>query len=454
MISEQIFRAYDIRGIYGKDLTKDVALRIGKAIAAYLGGEGKELVVGRDIRLSGKTLEDALIEGLTSGGCNVEEVGIVTTPILYFATKDYRKDGGVMVSASHNPPEWNGFKMLTDKGFIYEGEGGGMEELKKIATTGQFKSTPKGKLRKNMHVLSDYENYILKRIHVERRLRGVLDVGNGSCSLLVPGLYESAGIDVLSLNAKPDGSFPAHAPEPTPEVLGDLAKVVLREKADFGAGFDGDGDRCVFVDEKGRVISGNAILIILAKHYLEAHKGAPVIFEVGCSMSVEEAIRANGGKPLINRVGHTYITERMLKEKAVLGGETSGHFYYSELHGFDDATYTSLKIAEILSKQNKTLSEIVDSIPSYPTFSKNYDCPDEKKFKVVESLREDFEKKGYQVYAIDGVKVSDKDGWFLIRPSNTQPLIRMAVEGRTEKNLEKLLKLAEGKLLEKISSSL
>jgi len=448
MVAEHIFRAYDIRGVYGVDLTEEVASRVGKAISTYLNGEGEEVIVGRDVRLSGEALQTALIEGLLSGGCDIEDIGVVTTPILYFSTAHYRNDGGVMVTASHNPPEWNGFKILTKKGFICEGKG--MEALKKIVREGPFRISTPGKIEKNAQILAEYQNYVLKRILLERGLKGVFDAGNGSCSLLIPKIFEEAGISVVALNSKPDGNFPAHPPEPTREVLKELANAVLKEKADFGVGLDGDGDRCAFVDDEGRIVSANSVLAILAEDYLTDQKGAAIVYEVSCSMSVEETIRSNGGNPILSRVGHTYISENMVDKRAVFGGELSGHFYFADLYGFDDALFASLKMAEVLSKRNERFSDIVDSIPVYPMVSKVFNCPDEKKFGVVEALREEFEKMGHQILAIDGVKVMDWNGWFLIRPSNTQPLIRLTVEAKTKEDLRRLAEYAERKLLEKI----
>lgn len=448
MIPEHIFRAYDIRGVYGVDLTEEVASRLGKAVSAYLNGERKNVAVGRDVRLSGGSLEDALIEGLLSGGCNVEDIGMVTTPILYFSSAHYEKDAGIMVTASHNPPEWNGFKIWTKDGFICEGKG--IEDIKKTVIDGRFKDFASGELARNTQALINYEDYVLRKIEIDRRLRGVFDPGNGSCSLLIPGLYENAGIEVVALNAEPDGRFPKHPPEPTAEELDELLEVVLMEKADFGVGFDGDGDRCLFVDDKGRIVPSNSVLAILAEHHLKQHKGAPIVYEVSCSMRVEEVINLYGGKPVLSRVGHTYIYENMISEKAVFGGESSGHFYFGELYGFDDALFTCLKLAEVLSRRDEKFSDIVDSIPIYPRVSKSFDCPDEMKFKVVDALRKEFVEAGSDVLAIDGVKVIAPEGWFLIRPSNTQPQIRLTVECGTKKDLENLAGFAERKLLEKI----
>jgi len=448
MISEGIFRAYDIRGIYGRGLTEEVAEKIGRAFAAYVDGEGKTVLVGKDVRLSSEPLSGSLVGGMLSGGFNVEDIGTVTTPLLYFSSVHYGKEGGVMVTASHNPPEWNGFKIWTETGFISMGMG--MEALKDLVLKGRFKEAVRGSLAANPNAIPDYEKYVAEQIEVKQKLRVVADPGNGSCSVLIPSIFEKTGIDVVAINAVPDGTFPVHPPEPNEETLTDLRRLVLDEKADFGVGFDGDGDRALFVDDRGRLVSSTSILVILAEHYLRKQRGAPVVYEVSCSMSVEETIKAYGGKPVLSRVGHTYIVDKMLREKAAFGGETSGHFYFMDVYGFDDALYASLKIAEVLSKRGEKLSEIVDSLPKYPRIPiRNYECPDERKFQVVEELAREFAEMGYETITIDGVKIVEDEGWFLVRPSNTQPLIRLTVEAKNDEALHKLSVLADKKLKEK-----
>ena len=449
MISESIFRAYDIRGIYGKDLTEEVAEQIGRALAAYMDAEGKTMLVGKDVRLSGESLSGSLVEGMLSGGFDIEDIGTVTTPLLYFSSVHYGKDGGVMVTASHNPPEWNGFKIWTETGFISMGMG--MEALKDIAVRSRFKKAARGSLERNPNAIPDYETYVAGKIEVRRKLKVVADPGNGSCSVLIPGIFDKTGIDVVAVNAEPDGTFPVHPPEPNEETLADLRRLALEEKADFGVGFDGDGDRAVFVDDKGRLVSSTSILVMLAEHYLKKRRGAPVVYEVSCSMSVEDTIKAYGGKPVLSRVGHTYIVDKMLKERASFGGETSGHFYFKDVYGFDDALYASLKIAEILSERDEKLSKIVDSLPKYPRIPiRNYECLDERKFQVVTELAEEFTNMGYETITLDGVKIVEDEGWFLVRPSNTQALIRLTVEAKNDEALERLALLADEKLTENI----
>jgi len=449
MISESIFRAYDIRGIYGGDLTEAVAERIGKALASYIDGEGKTMLVGRDVRLSSKPLGDALVKGMLSGGFNIEDIGIVTTPLLYFASVHYGKNGGVMITASHNPPEWNGFKIWTEKGFISMGMG--MEALRNLTLKGRFKEASPGTLEKNPNAISDYEDYVAEKVRIRQKLKVAADAGNGCCSLLIPSLFQKTGMDIIAINAVPDGTFPAHPPEPTEETMTNLRKLVLAKEADFGVGFDGDGDRALFVDDKGRMVSSTSIFVVLIEHYLKKQSGATIVYEVSCSMNVEETIKAYRGRPVLSRVGHTYIHDKMIREKAVLGGETSGHFYFMDVYGFDDALYTSLRVAEVLSERGEMLSEIVDSLPKYPQIpAKNYECPDEKKFRIVEELCREFDDMGYETVTLDGVKIAEDEGWFLVRPSNTQPLIRLTVEARNEEALQRLVSLAERKIIEKI----
>ncbi|RJS67655.1 phosphoglucosamine mutase [Candidatus Bathyarchaeota archaeon] len=445
---ERVFRAYDVRGIYGKDLTEEVAEVIGKAFGTYL-EEGETIIVGRDVRLSGEPLQKALMEGIRSTGCNVIDVGVLPTPIFYFSIIHYEADGGVMVTASHNPAEWNGFKFCLEKGVMLA-EGLGLEKVKEIALTKRFRSGGKGRVERREDAVKVYSDFILGKINVERRLKVAIDAGNGACSGVASRLFKKAGVDVIALNDEPDGRFPAHKPEPTEETLRDLVKVVVEEEADFGIGYDGDGDRAVFIDDQGRTIPGDIALIIMARHYLKDKPGT-VVYDVSCSMAVEEAIREMGGRPLVSRVGRAYLTNTIRRENAVLGGELSGHLYFADVYGFDDALYGGLKMAELLSKEDRRLSQIVDSIPKYPaTPNIIYECPDDLKFKVVAQLAEEFAEMGYKTITIDGVKVINNEGWFLIRASNTLPQIKMRAEAKNEEKLRELVELAERKIKEEI----
>ncbi len=437
---DHIFRAYDIRGIFGKDLTEEVAAKIGVAFATFL--EGKNVLVGRDVRISGEKLRNALVSGLVSSS-NVTDIGVVPTPILYFALNRLQKDAGVMVTASHNPPQWNGFKMFRgQKGSIY---GNDMNKIKKLAKNVDLTKVGEksGKSVSYGGIIQEYQNFVQSKIQLEKKLNVVADTANGTCGLVAPLLFENLGCNILTLNQQPDGTFPAHLPVPKEETLGELKKEVVKNKADFGVGYDGDGDRAVFIDEKGKLIPGDLTLLIFAKDILQKHKGGKVVYELSCSMAVEEYVKKLGGIPIVERVGHTFIMDRMIEEKALLGGEKSSHFYFSQVYGMDDAVFASLRMAEILSKSDRKLSEIVASLPKYPTvYEKNFECPDKLKFAVIEKLRSKFKEYGLKTLDIDGVKLLDKDGWVILRASNTEPVIRISAEARTEKKLRELYDFA------------
>jgi phosphoglucosamine mutase len=441
---DRLFRAYDIRGIFPEQLDKNAATILGKAFAHFLGKRG-EVVVGRDVRLSGDQLKNGLVSGLVSGGCNVTDLGVVSTPMLSFATSHLQKDAGIMITASHNPPEWNGFKLFSPKGCIY---GDKMAEIKRIAQTLGVSGREKSRGKTTNHdIFRDYAAFVSSKIKVRRKLKVIADTANGVCGLFVPALFRRQGCEILTLNEKPDGKFPAHLPEPKESTLGELKKQVVETKADFGVGYDGDGDRAVFVDEKGRLIPGDLALLIFAKDVLEKQKGAKVVCELSCSLAVEEYVKAHGGIPIVEKVGHTFIMDRMLSENAALGGEKSSHFYFAETNGGDDAIFASLRMAEILSKSREKLSAIFDSLPQYPSiYEENFPCADDAKFVVIEKLKSKFKSEGRNFLGMDGIKLLDADGWVLLRPSNTEPIIRVTAEAKTEKRLRELYAFAKKEL--------
>lgn len=433
---DHIFRAYDIRGIFGKDLTEEVAAKIGAAFATFL--DGRTVLVGRDVRLSGEKLRNALVSGLVSR-CNVTDVGVVPTPLVYFALNRLQKDAGIMVTASHNPPQWNGFKAFRgQKGSIY---GKDMEKIKQLANDIDLEKLGEKRGKAVIHegIIPEYQDFVQSKIQLERKLNVVADTANGTCGLVAPALFERLGCNILTLNQKPDGTFPAHPPVPKKETLGELMKEVVRNKADFGVGYDGDGDRAVFIDEKGNLIPGDMTLLIFAKDVLQKHRGGKVVYELSCSMAVEEYVKKLGGIPLVERVGHTFIMDKMISEKALLGGEKSSHFYFADVYGMDDGVFASLRMAEILSKSDEKLSEMVASLPQYPSvYEKNFECPDNLKFAVIEKVRSQFKRYGLETLDIDGVKLIEEDGWVILRASNTEPVVRISAEARTEEKLKKL----------------
>jgi len=442
MVKDSIFRAYDIRGIYGIDLTDDDAYRIGLAYGKYI-GERARITIGSDVRISGESLKKSFIKGAVDAGCYVVDIGVVATPILYFSIAYGGYDGGVMVTASHNPPEWNGFKLCREGGLVI-GEGIGMENIKSLTLSQELKpSTLKGSVTRYINIIDDYVDFIMKLIKIKRSLKVGVDLSNGAGVFIVPKLLEIAKCKYLVLNGEADGRFPGHIPEPNDETLKQLKDLVIDEKLDIGVGFDGDADRAVFIDNEGNTVPGDIALVIFVKHYLSKTRGGKVVFEVSCSRIVEETIRELGGIPIESRVGHAYITQLMINEKAEVGGEKSSHFYFKDTYGFDDSIYAAMKMIEILSSSSKSLSDIVDEIPKYHSSVKTYRCPDDLKFKVVEDIKKHFKERGCKTIEIDGVKAFLDYGWILIRPSNTQPQVKITAEANTLKDLNKLLEYAE-----------
>jgi phosphomannomutase len=319
-----------------------------------------------------------------------------------------------------------------------------MEDIKSLALSQKLKpSTLKGTVTRYINIIDDYIYFIMRLIKVKRSLKVGIDLSNGAGAFVVPKLLEIAKCKYLVLNGEADGRFPGHIPEPNDETLKQLKDLVVDEKLDIGIGFDGDADRAVFIDDGGNIIPGDIALVIFVKHYLSKTKGGKVVFEVSCSRIVEETVRELGGIPIESRVGHAYITQLMINEGAEVGGEKSSHFYFKDTYGFDDSIYAAMKMIEILSSSSKSLSDIVDEIPKYHSSVKTYRCPDDLKFKVVEDIKKYFKNEGYRTIEIDGVKAFLDYGWILIRPSNTQPQVKITAEADTLENLDKLLKYAE-----------
>ncbi len=435
-----IFRAYDIRGVYEEDLTPEIAENIGKAYGTYLGGD---IVVGMDNRLSSEVLKQALIKGLTSTGTDVTDVGVVPSPVLYFAITHLGKDGCIMVTASHNPPEYNGFKLNRGKLPLVADE---IQELKHIIDQGEFKEG-KGKVSE-CDVVTPYKKYIKDRFKLERGLKVVIDAGNATCGEIGPEIFTELGCDVTRLYCELDGTFPNHQPDPTVEEnLIDLKKVVMDEGADIGISYDGDGDRVLFVDDKGRTLKGDQIMMIYSRDLLEVKKGEKILFEVKSSRALIEDIRMSGGDPIMWKVGHSFIKKKLSEDNILLGGETSGHFFFAENNGFDDGLYGSVKMVHILAKSESKLSDIFSSLPGYPSIDHRVHCPDDKKFGIVEKIKEDFSKI-YDVITMDGVRVELEDGWGLIRASNTEPALVIRYEAETEEKLKEIEDIFESKMRE------
>ncbi|MDD5454197.1 MAG: phosphomannomutase/phosphoglucomutase [Candidatus Ratteibacteria bacterium] len=440
-----IFREYDIRGLVEKDLTEEVARQIGQAIGTYLKKSGNKIVVGKDNRKSSPSLANALIEGLLSAGCDVIDIGTLPTPVLYFSIQLYSQTGGVMITGSHNPPEYNGIKICKGLSSIYGKE---IQNLRGIIESKKFEKG-KGSLTKK-DPKNDYIDFIAKRVKVNPDLKIIIDAGNGTSGFLVPELMEKLNIKPSYLYIEPDGNFPNHLPDPTVyKNMQDLIDKVRQSNADVGIGYDGDADRIGAIDDKGRIVWGDKLLCLYAKEVLSQHPHAKVIMDVKCSQATVEYIEKYGGKAIMWKTGHSLIKEKMKEEGALLAGEMSGHMFFKDNYlGFDDAFFASLRLLEILSKTKEKLSQLVDKIPNYySTPEIRIDCPEQEKFKVVEQLKKYFQKK-YKTIDIDGVRILFKNGWGLIRASNTQPILVLRFEAQTERSLQDIKNEIKKKLEE------
>jgi len=448
-VNKDIFRTYDIRGIAETDLDNITVEQLGRAYGTFLPKEAKTIGIGRDIRLSSKRIRDKFVKGLLSTGKDVIDLGMIPTPILYFAVNKYELDGGVEITGSHNPKEYNGLKILKGKDTIY---GDDIKELGRIAESSQFRKGKGTYLEKNP--VKDYIDDISGRVSFgEKTLYIIFDAGNGTAGPIVRKLYEKLPFSFEILYEKPIGSFPNHLPDPTiPEYLDSLIKRVKKTKADFGVGFDGDGDRIGAIDEQGNIIWGDKLLAIFAKEVLLEHPQSKIICEVKCSNGLIEFVKKNGGIPIVWKTGHSLIKAKMKEENALLAGEMSGHmFFRDKYYGFDDAIYASLRLTQLLSKTDKKLSSLAREVPSYfATPEVRINCPDNKKFQVVKEVKNHFIKKNLPIIDVDGVRVSFTDGWGLLRASNTQPVLVLRFEANTEKALKRI-KTTFLELLEKYS---
>ncbi len=433
-INTQIFREYDIRGVADEDLTDSVVESIGKAYGTYILNNGKkDIVVGRDSRLSSDRIFNSLTKGILSTGCNVYDIGVVATPIFYFSIINYKKDGGMMITASHNPPKYNGFKVCNGIDVIYGNE---LKKLHKIAKDEKF-SKGEGKIFK-LRVIDDYVESVTKGIKITKEIKAVIDCGNGTAGVAIDKILNKfPSLKTKILFKTPNGNFPNHEADPTVlKNLESMIEIMKKENYDIGIAFDGDVDRIGIVDEKGNIIYGDKLLSIYANSVIKKNPKAEVLFEVKCSMGLIEHLKRIDATPLMWKVGHSLIKAKMKEDDALLGGEMSGHtFFRDRYYGFDDAFYAALRILEILSQNSKPLSQIASEIPSYESTPEiRIECPDDKKFDIVNSLKEKFSKK-YDTIDIDGVRINFENGWALIRPSNTQPVLVLRFEAKDFKNL-------------------
>jgi phosphomannomutase / phosphoglucomutase len=433
-VSRNIFREYDVRGLVNEDLPDDVVRAFGKAFGSYVRRlNRKKIAVGRDVRLSADHFNELLVDGLLSTGTDVVDVGVMPTPLLYFSLFQLPVDGGVMITASHNPSEYNGFKLCIGKETIYGEE---IQKVRKILEKEEFESGT-GTRTSVGDMIARYEEFVTKNIQLRSQVRCVIDAGNGTASLVAPNLIRGIGCEVTELYCTPDGNFPNHHPDPTiPENLMDLIAAVKQNKAQVGLAFDGDSDRLGVVDENGNILWGDQLLLIFARDILKRRSNGTVIFEVKCSKNLDREIRKLGGNPIMWKAGHSLIKGKMRETGAVLAGEMSGHLFFAdEYYGYDDAIYAAARLLRILSENDAPLSEFLKDVPkTFTTPEIRVDCPDETKFKVVDAVKEYYKGKRPMI-DVDGIRIDFGDGWGLVRASNTQPALVLRFEADTQDRL-------------------
>ncbi len=446
-VNPYIFREYDIRGVVDKDLTEAVVELLGKGIGTYFRKhEVQKISVGGDVRLSTEKLRAALEKGLTSVGIDIVDIGAVPTGVQYFSLYKLDVQGGIMITGSHNPPEFNGFKISLGTAPVY---GEMIQEIRRIIEKEEF-AEGKGKIEP-YNIIPDYLKDITGRVKLERPVKVVVDCGNGAGSLVACELFQRLGAEATFLYCEPDGRFPNHHPDPTVlDYIQDLIRKVKETGAELGIGYDGDADRIGVVDENGNVIWGDRLVLIFARDILQRHPGAPIVFDVKCSQALPEAIEAAGGKPVMWKTGHSLLKKKIAEVNAPLGGEMSGHIFIRDnFYGFDDAVFVSARLVELVSRSHKKMSEYLEGVTQYHSTPEiRAECAsDEEKFRIVEKAVQYF-KEHHDVIDVDGVRILFGDGWGLVRASNTQPVIVLRFEAQTPERLEEIRQLVINKLKE------
>jgi phosphomannomutase / phosphoglucomutase len=469
MFTDKIFREYDIRGVVGRDFDEEFAFSLGKAFIALLmqvNPDAKRVSVGRDARLSSDGLASHIIDGIVSSGVDVYDIGLSPTPLQYFSIFSLGLDGGIMVTGSHNPPEYNGFKLSVGKETIF---GSDIQRIKGIIGR-QAGDAYQGKGRVEKHdIVSSYIKSMEERFSYLSgkeygKVKVVVDAGNGTGGIAAPRILEAMGCEVIPLYCEPDGRFPNHHPDPTVvEYIQDLIRTTREEKADIGVGYDGDADRIGIVDGYGEVIWGDQMIIILSRDILSRHPGAKIIGDVKCSQLMFDDIERHGGTPVMWKTGHSLVKDKMRKEGALLAGEFSGHIFIADgYYGYDDALYATFRIIEIMKKTGQSIGELLADIPeTFFTPEIRIDCRDSIKKTVVEKLVRRFREYASsgggpvpvgRIYDIDGVRVVFEKGWGLVRSSNTQPVIVMRFEAEDEDSLNKYRSFMEEELAKAVRS--
>jgi phosphomannomutase / phosphoglucomutase len=434
MLKSAIFREYDIRGVADTELKNSDIELLGRGLGTYIvRHSGSKVNLGRDCRMSSDRLHDALLKGLLAAGCHVTDVGIVPTPLLYYSAVRLKADGAVMITGSHNPPEYNGFKTVCGTGTLH---GEAIQAVRHLIESNDLDSGDGTHTAADMAPL--YIEEITPQFDFERKVKVVVDAGNGTAGPTVHKLFEKLNLEATELFFEMDGSFPNHHPDPTvPANLTHLIDAVRAQKADLGIAFDGDSDRIGAVDENGNVIYGDMLLLIYGREILTRKPGATFIGEVKCSEVLYTKLKELGGNPIMYKTGHSLIKAKMKEEHAELAGEMSGHMFFGDRYfGYDDALYAACRLIEIVAKSGKPLSAQMEGIPKLVSTPEiRVDCPDEVKFDVVAKLAEEYRKQRH-IVEIDGVRVPFEHGWGLVRASNTQPVLVMRFEAENEQFLQ------------------
>lgn len=441
MFNPLVFREYDVRGVVDKDFHEEFIFNLGRAIGTYATKHKvKEMTIGRDCRLSSDAYHNFLIKGLNAAGIETIDIGLCATPMLYFSIRHLHVGGGVMITGSHNPPEFNGFKICVGHDTIY---GEQIQELRKIMERGKFSAGSASSRAQD--ISGDYENYLFDHTKITKKIKVAVDGGNGVGGHFMLPLLQRFGCEVIPIYCDPDGHFPNHFPDPTVEEnLTELIKLVRGKKADLGIAFDGDADRLGVVSDTGEIIWGDKLLLLFARQILKNKANATIIGEVKCSQILFDDIKKHSGNAIMWKAGHSLIKAKMKEEKAVLGGEMSGHFFFADRYfGYDDAIYAALRVLEILSQTNQKISELFADVPkTFATPEIRVDCADDKKGEIVKKIKKHF-RNTPGIVEIDGIRIPFKDGWALVRSSNTQPVIVLRFEATSEKSLQQIRKEVE-----------
>lgn len=446
MVNPSIFRQYDIRGVVDKDLTDKTVYLIARAYGTYMRRLNKKTVaIGGDARLSTPRFKAIFIDGLRETGIDVTDVGILATPLLYFSIWKLNTDGGVMITASHNPAEYNGIKLNDGLSSVY---GQQIQEILQLIQKEDFESG-EGSLQKNDKIEEQYMDYIVDNIKLERPVKIIVDGGNGAGGPYLPKILRRLGCDVTEMYCEPDGRFPNHHPDPTVEkYMTDLIAKVKETKAEAGLGLDGDADRIGVIDENGKMLYGDQILNIIVRDFLKDNPGERIIADVKCSKNLFDDIRKYKGIPIMYKTGHANIKNKMAKEGIKVSGEMSGHVFLKDRFlGFDDAIYVSCRFVEIMSRMDKPVSRFLEDQPQmYNTPELHVKSTEEEKFKLVAKVRDSFIEEGYEVNDIDGMRLTFPDGWALCRASNTTPVLVLRFEAETKERLQEIRKLVEDRV--------